>query len=209
MESCYISMQHYAAVNHICNALKHNAEVEVYGENKKGEMPKKENARAYFLAFDDVEKVDFQEFPEDLFTCINPENLNGKTVYEFYVKERNRVVHAVQVVVEDDFCPSSYDVARLIQARRKYGTLSCEDLTHGMNGYPQRVRAILVGFDSVEDAETVAEEFGVHVDVFRKRDGWHFWEKAGTLMSDAYETECREDVYKYAVGVDCTQLLNE
>ena len=54
MKSCYISMQHYAAVNHICNALKHNAEVEVYGENKKGEMPKKENARAYFLAFDDV-----------------------------------------------------------------------------------------------------------------------------------------------------------
>ena len=35
MKSCYISMQHYAAVNHICNALKHDAEVNVYGENEK------------------------------------------------------------------------------------------------------------------------------------------------------------------------------
>lgn len=207
MKSCYISIQHYAAVNHICNALKHNAEVEVYGENKKGEMPKKENARAYFLAFDDVEKVDFQEFPEDLFPCINTETLEGKTVYEFNVKERNRVVHAVQVVVEDDFCPSSYEVAHLIQ--EEYGTLSSEELTHGMNGYPERVRAILVGFDSFEDAEEVAKDFGVHVDVFRIRDGWNFWEKAGAVMWDADKTEWREDVYKYAVGVDCTQYDNE
>ena len=207
MKSCYISMQHYAAVNHICNALKHNAEVDVYGENKKGEMPNNENARAYFLAFDDVENVDFQEFPEDLFTCINPENLNGKTVYEFYVKDINRVVHAVQVVVEEDFCPSSYDVAHIIQ--ENYGTLSCEDLTHGMNGYPKHVQAILVGFNSFSDAEKVAEDFGVCVEVFRKRDGWHFWEKAGTIMCDADKTEWREDVYKYAVGVDCTQYVNE
>ena len=48
-------MQHYAAVNHICNALKHNAEVEVYGENKKGEMPKKENARAVMWEADKTE----------------------------------------------------------------------------------------------------------------------------------------------------------
>lgn len=207
MKSCYISMQHYDAVNHICNALKHNAEVEVYGENKKGEMPKKENARAYFLAFDDVEKVDFQEFPEDLFPFINPETLEGKTVYEFYVKERNRVVHAVQVVVEEDFCPSSYEVAHLI--KEDYGTLSCEEYTLGINGYPERVRAILVGFDSFEDAEKVAEDYGVHIEVFRIRDGWHFWEKAGAVMWEKDKTEWREDVWKYAVGVDCTQYVNE
>lgn len=207
MKSCYISMQHYAAVNHICNALKHDAEVEVYGENKKGEMPKKENARAYFLSFDDVEKVDFQEFPEDLFPCINPETLEGKTVYEFYVKEKNRVVHAVQVVVEEDFCPSSYEVAHLIL--EDYGTLSCEECTLGINGYPKHVRAILVGFDSFEDAEEVAKDFGVRVDVFRIRDGWNFWEKAGTVMWEKDKTEWREDVYKYAVGVDCTQYVNE
>lgn len=204
MKSCYISMQHYAAVNHICNALKHHAEVEVYGENKKGEMPKKENARAYFLAFDDVEKVDFQEFPEDLFPFINPETLEGKTVYEFYVKERNRVVHAVQVVVEDYFFPSSYDVARLI--KEEYGTLSSEECTLGINDYPKHVRAILVGFDSLEDAEEVAKDFGVHVDVFRIRDGWNFWEKARAVMWEADKTEWREDVYKYAVGVDCTYV---
>lgn len=194
-------MQHYAAVNHICNALSHNACVEVYGENKKGEMPADENARAYFLAFDDVDEVDFQTFPEDLFPCINPETLEGKTVYEFYVKERNRVVHAVQVVVEDDMKPSSYDVARLI--KEEYGMLSSEEYTQGINGYPKQVRAILVGFDSIEDAEKVAEDFGVYVEVFRIRDGWHFWEKAGTLTGTPEAMQWREDVYKYAVGVNC------
>lgn len=207
MKSCYISIQHYAAVNHVCNAMKHNAEISVYGENQKGEMPADENARAYFLAFDDVEKVDFQEFPEDLFTCINPENLNGKTVYEFYVKEKNRVVHAVQVVVDEDYRPSSYEVAHLIQD--EYGTLSCEELTLGINGYPKHVRAILVGFESLEDAKEVAKDFGVHVEVFRIRDGWNFWEKSGAVMWEADKTEWREDVYKYAVGVDCTQYVNE
>lgn len=207
MKSCYISVQHYAAVNHICNALKHNAYVDVYGENKKGETPKKEYAREYFLAFDDVEEVDFETFPDELFPCINPENLSCKTVYEFYVKERNRVVHAVQVVVDEDYRPSSYEVAHLIQD--DYGTLSCEELTQDINGYPERVRAILVGFDSFEDAKKVAEYYGVHVDVFRIRDGWHFWEKAGAVMWEADKTEWREDVYKYAVGVDCTQYVNE
>lgn len=207
MKSCYISIQHYAAVNHICNALKHHAEVEVYGENKKGEMPKKENARAYFLAFDDVEEVDFETFPENVFPCINPENLNGKTVYEFYVKQKNRVVHAVQVVVDEDYRPSSYEVAHLIQD--EYGTLSCEELTLGINGYPKHVRAILVGFESFEDAEEVAKDFGVHVDVFRIRDGWNFWEKAGTLTGTPEAMQWREDVYKYAAGVDCTQYVNE
>ena len=200
-------MQHYAAVNHICNALKHNACVDVYGENKKGEEPPKEYARAYFLAFDDVDEVDFETFPEDLFPCINPENLNGKTVYEFYVKEKNRVAHSVQVVVEEDLRPSSYEVAHLIQ--EDYGTLSCEEYTHGINGYPERVRAILVGFDSFEDAEEVAKDFGVHVEVFRIRDGWNFWEKVRAVMWEADKTEWREDVYKYAVGVDCTQYVNE
>lgn len=200
-------MQHYAAVNHICNAMKHNAEVEVYGENKKCEMSKNEYSRAFFLDFDDVEEVDFETFPDELFPCINPENLNGKTVYEFYVKERNRVVHAVQVVVEVDMRPSSYEVAHLIQ--EDYGTLSCEGYTLGINGYPKHVRAILVGFDSFEDAEEVAKDFGVRVDVFRIRDGWHFWEDAGSVMWEADKTEWREDVYKYAVGVDCTQYVNE
>ena len=45
--------------------------------------------------------------------------------------------------------------------------------------------------------------------VFRIRDGWNFWEKASVVMWEADKTEWREDVYKYAVGVDCTQYANE
>ena len=114
-------------------------------------------------------------------------------------------MHAVQVVVEEDFYPSSYEVAHLIQ--EDYGTLSCEECTLGINGYPEHLRAILVGFDSFEDAEKVAEEFGVHVEVFRIRDGWQFWENARAVMWEADKTEWREDVWKYAVGVDCAQYV--
>ena len=46
-----------------------------------------------------------------------------------------------------------------------------------MNGYPQHLRGAIIGFDTFEEAEEVAQEHGLRITTFFKRDGWHLYER--------------------------------
>lgn len=51
------------------------------------------------------------------------------------------------------------------------------ETTTGMNGYPQCIRGAIIGFDTFEEAEAVAQENGLRITTFFKRDGWHLYER--------------------------------
>ena len=47
--------------------------------------------------------------------------------------------------------------------------------TSARNGYPQRLKRAIIGFDTFEDAEKLAHENGLSIEYFSKRDGWCLW----------------------------------
>ena len=51
------------------------------------------------------------------------------------------------------------------------------ETTTGMNGYPQCIRGAIIGFETFEEAEEVAQEHGLRITTFFKRDGWHLYER--------------------------------
>ena len=59
--------------------------------------------------------------------------------------------------------------------------------TTGLNGYPQSLKEAIIGFDDFEQAEKLAEEYNLDIEIFTKRDGWQFWNRDNNSAYDAFE----------------------
>ena len=59
--------------------------------------------------------------------------------------------------------------------------------TTGLNGYPQSLKEAIIGFDNFEQAEKLAEEYQLDIEIFTKRDGWQFWNRDNNSAYDAFE----------------------
>ena len=77
--------------------------------------------------------------------------------------------------------------------------------TSARNGYPQRLRPAIIGFDRFEQAVEVAANEGLSIEIFTKRDGWSLWyrtgnhalapfERDGAEYGDEYRQYCKEDL---------------
>ena len=86
----------------------------------------------------------------------------------------------------------------------EYG-LEVISTTSARNGYPQRLRPAIIGFDTFEDAERIAADEGLSIEVFSKRDGWNLWyregnhalapfERDGAEYGDEYRQYSKEDL---------------
>ena len=53
------------------------------------------------------------------------------------------------------------------------------ETTSAINGYPQDLKNALIGFDTFEDAERLANRYGLSVEIFTKRDGWQLYYRTG------------------------------
>lgn len=58
------------------------------------------------------------------------------------------------------------------------------ETTTNSTGYPESLQKAIIGFDTFEQAEELAEENGLSIEFFQKRDGWDLWYRTG---STAYE----------------------
>ena len=58
------------------------------------------------------------------------------------------------------------------------------DTTANSTGYPEWLQKAIIGFDTFEEAEELAKENGLSIEIFHKRDGWDLWYRTG---STAYE----------------------
>lgn len=60
--------------------------------------------------------------------------------------------------------------------------LTLVEITHGMNGYPERLGDhAVIGFLSFMDAELFVDAYGGEINLYHRRDGWHFWEEQGQV----------------------------
>ena len=64
--------------------------------------------------------------------------------------------------------------------------------TSAINGYPQHLQQAVIGFDTFEDAEMLAEENGLSIEIFTKRDGWGLWYRTGNHAWESFERSAEE-----------------
>ena len=64
--------------------------------------------------------------------------------------------------------------------------------TSHRNGYPQRLKHAIIGFDTFEDAEKMANENGLSIEIFTKRDGWSLWYRTGNHAFAPFERDGAE-----------------
>lgn len=57
----------------------------------------------------------------------------------------------------------------------RYNALEYIETTSNSNGYPSNIKPAITGFNTFEDAENVARELGLNVEIFTTRDGWSLW----------------------------------
>lgn len=68
------------------------------------------------------------------------------------------------------------------------------ETTSGMNGYPRNLKNATVGFDTFEEAQEYAQQYGGYIMSFHRRDGWQLWERGNgvcepyTITEDDYGT---------------------
>ena len=64
--------------------------------------------------------------------------------------------------------------------------------TSAKNGYPQRLKRAIIGFDTFEDAEKLANENGLSIEIFTKLDGWRLWYRTGDHALAPFERSFEE-----------------
>lgn len=66
------------------------------------------------------------------------------------------------------------------------------DTTSAKNGYPQDLKRAIIGFDSFEQAEELAKENGLSIEIFEKRDGWDMWYRTGCQAHAPFERSAED-----------------
>ena len=66
------------------------------------------------------------------------------------------------------------------------------ETTSAMNGYPQSLKKALIGFQSFEEAERIASEYGLSIEIFTKRDGWQLYYRTNNRAYSAIEISAED-----------------
>ena len=74
----------------------------------------------------------------------------------------------------------------LIQIADENG-LELIETTSEANGYPSNLQYAIIGFETFEDAEKLAEEHDLHITSFHKKDGWNLWARTGDNVYEPFK----------------------
>ena len=61
------------------------------------------------------------------------------------------------------------------------------ETTSEANGYPSNLKHAIIGFESFEEAQALADKYDLSIERFQKRDGWSLWYSSGNTAYEAYE----------------------
>ena len=86
------------------------------------------------------------------------------------------------------------------------------ETTSGNNGYPQAIKSAIIGFDTFEEAEKLAEEHNLSIEFFTKKDGWPLWCRTGNNAHEAMKNSSDDYGDNYSQFDKMTEeefLINE
>lgn len=72
--------------------------------------------------------------------------------------------------------------------------------TSEVTGYPSNLRYAIIGFDTYEQAEELAKEYDLSIEIFTKRDGWKFWYRTGHEAWEPFQRSAEDygdDYHQY------------
>ena len=61
------------------------------------------------------------------------------------------------------------------------------ETTSERNGYPSHLEYAIIGFDSFEQAEKIAKDNGLAIQIFEKRDGWQLYYRTGNSAHEPFK----------------------
>lgn len=67
---------------------------------------------------------------------------------------------------EIDICDIAYEYS-----------LDIIETTTGRNGYPQELKYAIIGFSDFQEAQSIAEKYGLRITTFFKKEGWQLWQR--------------------------------
>lgn len=76
--------------------------------------------------------------------------------------------------------------------------LTVIETTSERNGYPSNLKNAIIGFDTFEDAKKIADENGLSIQFFKKKDGWNLWYRTNNIAYNPMENKAEDygDNYK-------------
>ena len=83
--------------------------------------------------------------------------------------------------------PQKYFNMKSINEIASENGLHVINTTTGLNGYPQFLKKAIIGFENFEQAENLAEEYHLDIEIFTKRDGWQLWNRDNNHAYDAFD----------------------
>ena len=72
------------------------------------------------------------------------------------------------------------------------------ETTSQANGYPSNLKYAIIGFETFEDAEKLANEHDLEIESFKKRDGWQLWARAGNRVYKPFKNSAADFGDNYA-----------
>lgn len=66
------------------------------------------------------------------------------------------------------------------------------ETTSQRNGYPSNLEGAIIGFKTFQQAEEIAEEFGLEITTFEKKDGWDLWYRTGGKIYKAFSNSSED-----------------
>ena len=93
-----------------------------------------------------------------------------------------------------DYLNENYGYLPAIELRdiAEENGLEFVDTTSDRNGYPQDLKEAIIGFDSFWQAEELAKENGLSIEIFNKRDGCDLWYRTGCQAHEPFERSADE-----------------
>lgn len=66
------------------------------------------------------------------------------------------------------------------------------ETTVNMTGYPEGLQKAIIGFDTFEQAEELAKENGLSIEIFQQHDGWDLWYRVGGPVGEPFRRSAED-----------------
>lgn len=66
------------------------------------------------------------------------------------------------------------------------------ETTSERNGYPAHIKKAIIGFDTFEEAENIAKENNLSIEIFTKRDGWQLYYRTGDRTYEPFSNSASD-----------------
>lgn len=66
------------------------------------------------------------------------------------------------------------------------------DTTANSTGYPEWLQKAIIGFDTFDQAEELAKENGLSIEVFQQHDGWDLWYRTGCTAYEPFRRSAED-----------------